>query len=81
MKVKVVLFASARDLLNQREVELSLSSSATVGELKRELTRQFPELTDLVKRSALSVDHEFAVERDRLSEEAEVALIPPVSGG
>ena len=81
MKVKVVLFASARDLLNQREVELNLSSSATVGELRRELTRRFPELTDLVTRSALSVDHEFAIEEDRLNEAAEVALIPPVSGG
>ena len=81
MTVKVLLFASARDLLNQREVELKLSSSATVGELKRELTRRFPELKELVKRSAFSIDHEFAVECDRLSEAAEVALIPPVSGG
>ncbi len=81
MKVKVVLFAAARELTGKREIELDLPTAATVDHLKRELTARFPSLADLVTRSVLSVDHEFAVDSDRLNENAEVALIPPVSGG
>ena len=81
MKVKVVLFAAAKDLAGEREVELDLPTGATVDHLKREMTARFPNLADLVKRSAFSVDHEFAVDGIRLNENAEVALIPPVSGG
>jgi len=81
MIVKVVLFAMAKDLIGANEVEIELEDGATVGDLKRSLVRQYSESMDLVARSAFSVDHEFAVDTQRLSSQSEVALIPPVSGG
>ena len=81
MIVKVEMFAAARDLVKERDVELRLPESATAGDLKQELVKRFPQLEEMVLRSALSVDHEYALDDTQLGENAEVALIPPVSGG
>ena len=81
MKIKVVMFAVARDMINESSVELELSDSATVGDLKQALTSQYPKLNEIVLRSAFSVNHEYALDQTKLTENVEVALIPPVSGG
>lgn len=81
MKIKVVLFASARDILGEREIEMELPDSATVVDLKQVMMSQFPQVADLVLRSAISVDHEFANDSLPLQPGSEIALIPPVSGG
>ena len=81
MKIKVVLFASARDILGEREIEVELPDTTTVGDLKQVLMSQFPQVADLVLRSAISVDHEFANDALPLQPGSEIALIPPVSGG
>lgn len=81
MIVKVALFASARDIFGGSEIELELSPSATVADLKRELIGRYPEARDLVTRSAVSVDHEFSMDETKLNPNCEIALIPPVSGG
>ena len=81
MKVKVVLFASARESFGGGEVELELSQSATVADLKRELIERCPEASELVIRSAISIDHEFAVDSMLVDPDCEIGLIPPVSGG
>jgi molybdopterin converting factor small subunit len=81
MIVKVALFASAREVFGGREIELELSPSATVADLKRELIEMYPEARDLVTRSAVSVDHEFSMDATNVNPDCEIALIPPVSGG
>ena len=81
MKIKVVLFASARDILDSSEIEIDMAPSSTVGDLKRELSQDFPALQDLVSQSVFAVNHEYALDETVLDGELEVALIPPVSGG
>jgi molybdopterin converting factor subunit 1 len=81
MKIKVVLFAVARDMIDKNSVALELSDSATVSDLKRALVNQYPNLEEIVLRSAFSVNHEYALDQTKLTENVEVALIPPVSGG
>ena len=81
MIVKVVLFAMAQELAGVGEVEIELAEQATVSDLKRGLSELFPKASELVARSAVSVDHEFAVDGQVLNKGSEVALIPPVSGG
>jgi molybdopterin converting factor subunit 1 len=81
MMFRVRLFARARDLAGTDVVEVSLPDWATAGELRRELGRRCPALTGLLPRSALAVNDEFAEDSLILPREAEVALLPPVSGG
>jgi molybdopterin converting factor subunit 1 len=81
MMVTVRLFARARDLAGADTATVHLGSGCTVGELRRRLAEVYPALARLLERSALAVNEEFAEDGLALSEGAEVALLPPVSGG
>jgi molybdopterin converting factor subunit 1 len=81
MQIAVRLFARARDLAGTDVVRLELPDGATVGELRRRLAADYPALAGLLERSALAVQDEFAEDGVTLPRGAEVALLPPVSGG
>jgi molybdopterin converting factor subunit 1 len=81
MTVHVRLFAGARDLAEADVLTVELLPGATVGDLRHQLGCRHPQLTCLLSRSAIAVDQEFAPETLLLKEGAEVALLPPVSGG
>jgi molybdopterin converting factor subunit 1 len=81
MMVRVHLFARSKDLAGTDVVVLDLGPNAVVADLRRQLAKQFPALAALLERSALAVNQEFARDDQRLTNDAEVALLPPVSGG
>jgi molybdopterin converting factor subunit 1 len=81
MKVHVRLFARAKDLVGADTVSLELPHGACVNDLRRCLTVGHPALAALLERSAIAVDNEFAGNEVVLSPRAEIALLPPVSGG
>lgn len=70
----------ARDILGRSVIEQEWNSPLTVGELREELIRQYPELARL-KSLAVAVNSEYAQDGNQLKEGDEIALIPPVSGG
>jgi molybdopterin converting factor subunit 1 len=81
MRVPVRLFARARDLAGADAVSVTLPDGATAGDLRRRLAEECPALAGLLARSALAVNGEFAEDATPLPPGAEVALLPPVSGG
>jgi len=81
MILRVHLFARARDLAGASTLAIELPGDSTVGDLRRRLREQVPALAGLLERSAIAVDTEFAGDSHPLRPEAEVALLPPVSGG
>ena len=81
MIVRVRLFARARDLAGTDIVSVELTPNAAIADLRRQLATQIPTLGSLLARSALAVNQEFAHDDDALTDDAEVALVPPVSGG
>ena len=81
MKVRVRLFARARDIVGASSVSLDLPEGATVGQLRQRLAEERPALAPLLERSALAVNDEFAEDKTILPIAAQVALLPPVSGG
>jgi len=81
MRFRVRLFARAKDLTGASSVTLDLPEGATVGQLRRRLAEEQPALAALLERSALAVNDEFAEDDWTLLAEAEIALLPPVSGG
>jgi MoaD family protein len=77
--VKVRLFAALRELAGSNEVEVE---AATVGEAVGRLSERFGERFDAVARAGSAVvDGERASADAPLEAGAEVALLPPVSGG
>jgi molybdopterin converting factor subunit 1 len=81
MTLRVLLFARARDLAKADAVAMELPAGATVGQLRRQLADEKPALADLLRRSAVAVNGEFARDDAVVPEGAEIALLPPVSGG
>ncbi len=81
MQVRVRLFAIAHQLAGESETVLELPEAATVGELRRQLAQQKPALQDILGFCAFAVSGEYADDTTKLSAQAEVACLPPVSGG
>jgi molybdopterin converting factor subunit 1 len=81
MTFDVRLFARAKDLAGVESVRLELPAGATVAELRRRLADEVPALAGLLGRCAIAVNNEFAEDGILLPAGAEVAVLPPVSGG
>lgn len=81
MTVKVLLFAAARDLLGQCELEIELDQGSTVADLRASLVETCPEIEDLLLSSNWSVNQKYVNDDQSLTDGCEVGLIVPVSGG
>ena len=81
MRVRVLLFARAKDLAGSASLEVELREGATVAGLRRALETTYPRLGAFLPCCAAAVGDEVAPEEMALSEGAEVAMLPPVSGG
>ena len=80
MKLKILSFGIARDIVGAFEFPAELTEGATVTDLKTFLTAQFP---DFQKLSSLrvAINSEYADDSVVLNPNDEIVLIPPVSGG
>ena len=75
-------FATALDAVGRAETEVELPDGSTIADLVERLTAAYPGLESLWPRLAIAVDGEVAADRAApLPGGAEVALLPPVSGG
>ena len=75
-------FATALDAVGRAETEVELRDGSTIADLVERLTAAHPGLESLWPRLAIAVDGEVAGDRVApLHDGAEVALLPPVSGG
>jgi molybdopterin converting factor subunit 1 len=81
MRIRVKLFAAARELAGGESIEIELSGEATVAELRQALVERLPPARDLLARSMFAIDCDYAADATRLRANDEVACIPPVSGG
>ena len=81
MNIKVLFFASCRDLIGTGERQMTLSDGATVTDLISKLASEQARFADMAPSLMVSVNQAY-VERDaELQDGDEVAFIPPVSGG
>lgn len=81
MQARVRLFAALAEALGQREVVVDLPEGATVADLCRKLSEQFPRLAEYTANLAYAVNAQYTSPSHALEDGDEVALIPPVSGG
>ncbi len=81
MLIRVKLFAAARQRAGREAVEVELPSSATVADLRRALAKAVPELSELLRNVMFAIGTEYAADSAVLTPDADVACIPPVSGG
>lgn len=80
MKLNVLLFGVAREIVGNNQLALDMSEPATVKSLLGELKQAYPRFNDL-QSLMIAVNDEYADHSQPLSEQDEIAIIPPVSGG
>jgi MoaD family protein len=92
--MRVSFFATLREIVGERDIDVSLAEGVTVRDLAEDLAQRWPELREylfteegaLSRRAAIYVDGRNVrwlpdAEATRLSEDQYVAVIPPVAGG
>lgn len=80
-EVSVLLFARLREVAGSDRLSLAIPIAVNVAELRRCVARQIPQAAELISRCAVAVNGDYANDESTVPEGAEVALIPPVSGG
>lgn len=79
--MEVILFGISREIVGKKTLQVHPSENIqTVGGLKLWMKQKYPALANL-NSIAIAVDSEYAEDEQNLSDENEVAIIPPVSGG
>ena len=81
MRVRVLMFGVLKDVFQRSEDSLELASDSTVSDLLEHYRRLAPDQGKLFHSLALAVNQQYASAADRLRDNDEVALLPPVSGG
>jgi len=80
MKVNILLFGIAKDIVGNQKLELELKGKITVADFRKQLLEEYPELGSL-NSLAIAINSEYARDSNLIMGNDEIALIPPVSGG
>jgi molybdopterin converting factor small subunit len=78
--LRVALFAGLAERAGSRRIELAWAGGS-VAELRGALAAACPAAADLLTRSAIAVGDRLAADSDPVAVGADVAILPPVSGG
>lgn len=81
MRVRCLYFASLQSAVGEAEQEFELPAGSRVGDLLQLVEDRYPEVARYGRRYKVAVNCEFVEPEAELPEGAEVALLPPVSGG
>jgi len=81
MRVRLLLFASAREAAGISETLLDAPDDATASQLVPLAVQRFPALAPLSGSLSVAVNQRYATPETALAEGDECALIPPISGG
>ena len=79
--IRALFFATLRDRVGVRSVELQIPAQTKVAGFKNLLIEQFPVLKGLIGHMLISVNQEYVFDDAIIPNNAEIALFPPVSGG
>jgi molybdopterin converting factor subunit 1 len=80
MKVDILLYGIARDIIGDSKHEIEISNEATVGEVMSKLKSDFPNFQKLTSLF-IAINDEYATDNDVINAGDTLVLIPPVSGG
>jgi molybdopterin converting factor subunit 1 len=80
-KVKVLFFATLRDYVGTKSVELEIPFGITIGGLTDLLMATYPRLENVKDMMMVAINREYAANEEVIPEGAEIAFFPPVSGG
>ena len=80
MKVNILAFGIAKEIFGGTSYTMELNDACGVNELRHSLEEKFPRLKQL-SSFRIAVNNHFASSDEMITEQDEIAIIPPVSGG
>lgn len=80
MQVKIALFGITKEIIGTSRLQFQLGEQASVAALLSGLKTTYPALGNL-NSLLVAVNDEYASPEQQLSDQDEIALIPPVCGG
>ena len=81
MRVNILFFATLRDYVGAKTVELEIPADTTIADLIGLLTKKYPKMIPAQNSIMAAINREFASDEQVIPLDGEVALFPPVSGG
>lgn len=81
MKVRIRLFAVARELAGADVVTLEVPAGGTIAQVREALVAQVPALATVLPHVLFAIGSEYVKDNSTVPADSEVACIPPVSGG
>ena len=81
--MKIKYFAWIKDITNLEEEEINSSRIKNLDELKIFIIEKYPDLNKHMKKEILrfAINQEYVIKNINLSNNDEIAIFPPVSGG
>lgn len=80
MKIKLLTFGIAQEIIGSRELILEIDDSISVQQFRNELNEKYCTLNSM-KSYAIAINQTYAFDEEILKSGDEVAVLPPVSGG
>ena len=81
MKVKLLLFASLKDIAGRRDLEMELDDGSTLQQVTEKLASLYPEIGRMQNSVRIAINQEFADDNSSVNNGDEIAFLPPMSGG
>jgi len=81
MQVRLLFFATLKDIVGAREMRVELPLGATVSDVLTHLEKKYPRVKDYRPVVLTAVNEEYVEQSTPVQDGDEVAIFPPVSGG
>ncbi len=81
MQVRLLFFASLKDIVGTRQMQMTLPSGATVSDVLSHLETNYPRMKEYRPVVLTAVNEEYVDHNTSVRDGDEVAIFPPVSGG
>ena len=80
-RVKLLFFATIRERMGLKLLELDVPDTLTIQGLKDRLAEEYPKVKESMKSVLITINREYAFDEAVIPANAEIGMFPPVSGG
>ncbi|MEM7118448.1 MAG: molybdenum cofactor biosynthesis protein MoaE [Chloroflexota bacterium] len=80
-EIKIKLFATLKDRTGHNRIKVEATTPLTIADLFEIILVDYPQLADALPTALIAVNKTFAFPTTVITENDEIALFPPVSGG
>jgi MoaE-MoaD fusion protein len=81
VRIRVLFFGQLKDIVGRAEESLEVADGSSLDTVFQTYCARFPRMKDLAKSVVLARNHQFSPNSTPVSDNDEIAFLPPVSGG